>query len=51
MPADAGDLHGNHPDDSAVATGLDRPSPDSGPVAEPPIVDPTLDGPTERPLG
>ena len=51
MAADPADLHGSHPEDPAVATGLDRPLPDSGPVADPPIVDPPLAGPPDRPLG
>lgn len=51
MAADPADLNGSPPEDPAVATGLDRPFPDSGPVAESPISDPPGAEPPERPLG
>lgn len=51
MPADPADLHGSQPDDSAAATGLDRPLPASGPIADPPTGDPPSASPPERPLG
>lgn len=51
MAADPADLHSSQPEDSAASTGLDRPFPDSGPVAEPPITDPPGTEPPERPLG
>ena len=34
--ADPEDLHGSAPEDPAASTGLDRPFPDAGPIADPP---------------
>lgn len=49
--ADPDDLHGTAPESPGAATGLDRPFPDSGPIADPPVVDPPPADPPERPLG
>lgn len=49
--ADPGDLRPGKPEDSAASSGLDRPLPDSGPIADTPIGDPPPTDPPERPLG
>jgi hypothetical protein len=51
VAADPEDLHGSVPEDPAASTGLDRPFPASGPIAEPPVGDPPPADPPERPLG
>lgn len=52
-PADPADLHPGTetPGGGASTTGLDRPFPEAGPVAEPPVADPRPADPNERPLG
>lgn len=57
-PADPADLHPGTetPTDGAAQTGLDRPFPSAGPVADPPVADPPVDDrapapPPERPMG
>lgn len=49
--ADPEDLRGTPPEDPAASTGIDRPFPDSGPIADPPVGDPPPTDPPERPLG
>jgi hypothetical protein len=49
--ADPGDLHQDPPDDAAASSGLERPFPAAGPIADPPIGDPPPTDPPERPLG
>jgi hypothetical protein len=49
--ADPEDLHTSPPEDPGASTGVDRPFPAAGPVADPPVGDPPLAGPPERPLG
>ncbi|HSJ92326.1 MAG TPA: hypothetical protein VK917_09655 [Ilumatobacter sp.] len=49
--ADPEDLHASPPEDAGASTGVDRPFPAAGPVADPPVGDPPLAGPPERPLG
>ena len=49
--ADPADLRGHGPEDPAASSGLDRPFPDSGPIADPPVGDPPPAHPPERPLG
>ena len=49
--ADPEDLHGTPPESPGASTGLDRPFPAAGPVADPPVADPPSTDPPERPLG
>ena len=49
--ADPEDLHGTPRESPGSTTGLDRPFPDAGPVADPPVADPPATDPPERPLG
>lgn len=49
--ADPADLRGRAPDDPAADTGLERPLPSTGPIADPPVGDPPPAQPPERPLG
>jgi len=52
-PADPADLRpgSQPPADAGSSSGLDRPFPDSGPIADPPVGDPPPAGPPERPMG
>lgn len=52
-PADPADLHPGTeaPADAAAHSGLDRPFPDAGPIADPPVGDPPPAQPPERPMG
>ena len=49
--ADPADLRSRPPEGAAAETGLDRPFPESGPMADPPVGDPPPTDPPERPLG
>lgn len=49
--ADPSDLHPGVESPADARTGLDRPFPAAGPIADPPIGDPPPTGPPERPMG